>query len=359
MYQRLPKQSIAARTIAIVIDRKHDSHQQSDPMTIGRMPLATTNDNLHLPAFAAALPPDSRYLHDRSRTTMLGKLASFIRPASARSIPHSPLLPQIVRVLGNDIAEARAFEERTSIAIDYALSYFARQTAEIPGPLDLTEANFPASPQLAELFPEPCDVRRAFGRSLAVKSSLHPLCQAGHSEIHALLGLRIKPHGQTGNISEATPADHVLHSLGPDLESTRESLCRAAFERILKNFAEHVEKLRRRQRLSKLEWEWNLQHDIGRTVDTGHPEYVYAEQELTPEKLLNGFISWLEKPEVFFRVMTAHDGEAALSLQGAASIPALHCSDRRQWRICFIRFSADEAADALHSETHNHRYLFI
>lgn len=290
---------------------------------------------------------------------MLGKLASFIRPATATSVPHSPLLPQIVHVLGNDIAAAKAFEERTSLAINHALSYFARQTAEIPGPLDLTADDFPANPRLAELFPEPGDVRRAFGRSLAVKSSLPPLRQAGHEEIHALLGLRIKPHGQAGDTSEATPADHVLHSLAPNLDSARESLCRAAFERILKNFAEHVEKLRRRQRLSKLEWEWNLQHDIGRTVETGHPEYVYAAQELTPEKLLKGFISWLEKPEAFFRVMTARDGDAALSPQGSAAIPALHCSDRRQWRICFIRFSADEAADALHSETHNHRYLFI
>jgi len=290
---------------------------------------------------------------------MLGKLVSFIRPAAATSIPHSPLLPQILHVLGNDIAEAKDFEVRTSIAIDHALSYFVLQTADIPGPLNLTEDNFPATPQLAELFPEAGDVRRAFGRSLAVKSSLRSLRQDGHEEIHALLGLRIKPHGLAGEAGEPMPADHVLHSLAPNLESTRESLCRAAFERILKNFAEHVEKLRRRQRLSKLEWEWNLQHDVARTVETGNPEYVYAERELTPDKLLNGFISWLEKPEAFFRVMTTHDDDAALSPQGSTAIPALHCSDRRKWRICFIRFSADEAADALRSETHNHRYLFI
>lgn len=290
---------------------------------------------------------------------MLGKLVQFIRSGDASSVPQDPLLARVIHILGPEIAEADGFSKRLLPAIKSAQAFFESQAAVIPGPFEVSEARYIEAPELTKMFREQADIGHALGRSLAVKESLNALRQEGHAELHALLGMRIKPGSQVGESGEVIFADHVLHSLAASPAATRESLCLAAFERILKNFAEHVEKLRRRQRLSKLEWEWNLQHDVARTVDAAHPGFVYADQELTPEKLLQGLISWLASPANFFHLKS---GEIRLPTPTAdknGTMPLLHCSDRRQWLVCFVRFSAEEAERALQRETHNHRYIFI
>jgi len=294
---------------------------------------------------------------------MLGKFVRFIRSGDNPSAQTSPLLYQVIDLVGKDIGEARDFASTLSPAIESALAYFDRQIASIPGPLPLSQQYFGVETGVGTLFPEAADIGRAMGRSLAVKEKLSELENEGHEEIHALLGMRVKP-GQAPTEGQAMVfADHVLHSLAPSPADTREMLRHAAFERLLKNFAEHVEKLRRKQRMHKLDWEWNVQHDVSRTMDTDqNPEFVYADKELTPDNILRGLLAWLKTPEAFFQLKDSSvslprpDGAPSA---GQATLQQLHCSDRRQWLVCLVRFSVAECRHALLRETHTHRYIFI
>lgn len=284
---------------------------------------------------------------------MLGKFVRLIRPASSNANQH-PLLPRILAAVGNDIAEVPNFAEQLIPAAEEALAYFSQQISSIPGPIELSAKNLESIPQLAGMIAEGADIDRAFGRSLAVKEALPHLLSAGHDEVHALLGMRQKP----GNGPEAPPvfADHTLRSLAGDADDTREMLRLAAFDRLLLDFAEHVGKLRRKDRMLKIEWEWNLQHDATRVMaGEPQPEYVYAASELTPENQLHGLLTWLSTPNCFFQLQAP----AGDNPSPANELPLLHCSDRRQWQVSLVRFSAEEAAAALQRETHNHRYILI
>lgn len=291
---------------------------------------------------------------------MFGKIARFIRVGEPAAAQQHPLLAQVIATVGGNIEEARDFTKLVIPAIEGMLAYLDRQIAALPGPAAVSEQLFGTDPVVSTLFPEADEIGRAFGRSLAVKETLPELARGGHDEIHALLGMRCKP----ANGAVAGFADHVLHSLAPSDSDAREALRQAAFDRLLRNFTEHVEKLRRKERLLKLEWEWNLRHDVAKTIETAdEPEFVYAAQELTPDNLLRGLIAWLNTPERFFRLegsgISMPGAPAAASSEPPASLPMLHCSDRRQWLVCLIRFSAADALQALQRETHTHRYIFI
>lgn len=277
---------------------------------------------------------------------MFGKLVRLIRPDNtSAALPH-PLLTRIEVTVGNQIATAPGFAERLLPAATAALDHFSRQIAAIPGPFALTPG---------ALFANADEIGQALGRSLAVRETLAEL--PADAEIHALLGLRRKLSG--GN---AVFADHTLRSLAGSAEACRDLLARAAFDRLLGNFAEHVDKLRRKDRMLRIEWEWNLQHDAARVMAAEpQPEFVEAARELTPENMLKGLLSWLASPECFLR-LEHNDSTLPPAGDGAATapnLPLLHCSDRRQWLVCLVRFPAAEAAAALRRETHNHRYILI
>lgn len=285
---------------------------------------------------------------------MLGKLVRLIRPGPAAPESSHPLLPRILAAVGNEIGEVDGYAGQVIPAAEAALDYFAGQIASIPGGLRLATGDRASDAALATLFADGDDVGRALGRSLAVKETLPALLPDGAEEIHALLGMRLK--SGSGNATAAPLfADHTLRSLATSAAATRELLCLAAFDRLLLDFAEHVGKLRRKDRMLKIEWEWNLQHDAARVMSAEpHGDYVYAANELTPENQLKGLLAWLATPECFFRLDTSD-----MVFAGPNPLPLLRCSDRRQWRVCLVRFSAKEAATALQRETHNHRYILI
>lgn len=296
---------------------------------------------------------------------MLGKFVRFIRSGNTIPPAHHPLLSRILVIVGNDIAEAPGYAEQLVPAAEAAADYFARQIAAIPGSLALAETRLDADATLATLFPDSADICRALGRSLAVKEALPGLQHNGDGEVHALLGMRLKPGSDHAEGRPLVFADHAVRSLATDVETTREQLRLAAFDRLLLDFAEHVDKLRRKDRMLKIEWEWNRQHDAVRlTAAEPQSEFVYAARELTPPNLLKGLLAWLATPERFFRLETSAttlpgsfgDGGA---VAGPIRLPLLHCSDRRQWLVCLARFSVAEGSAALQRETHNHRYILI
>lgn len=279
---------------------------------------------------------------------MLGKIARLLRPGPSAHIAN-PLLPRILAAVGNDIASAANYTERLIPAAEKALAYFSQQIASIPGPVELTARDRDRQAHLAPLFGEAADIDRAFGRSLAVKEELPELLAEGCEEAYALLAMRRK-RGSAPDIA-APFADHTLRSLSADLVGACEKLALAALDRLLLDFAEHVGKLRRKDRMLAIEWEWNLQHDAQRVMAAdAPPEYVYAAEELTPENQLQGLLTWLSSPSCFLQLQPGANAEEP---------PLLKCSDRRQWQVCLVSFSTQEAAAALSSEVHNHRYILI
>jgi hypothetical protein len=274
---------------------------------------------------------------------MLTRIARLFTAGNAQPEHHHPLLDLAIETVGGGIAEASNCAARLAPAIQAACDYFDRQIAGIPQHGPISADNPTAAPSL---FPDGTHIRKALGCSLELKESLAGLVRNQHDEIHALLGMR----RQRGNESAEPPvfADHTIRCLAPSEKDAREYLRLVALKRLLNNFAAHVDKLRRKQRLLKLEW--NIQNLTQTTESTGDMGgYVDAAHELTPEKLLDGLIGWLQTPDTLFRVVT----------DTASDLPTLYASDRRHWQVSFIRFSAAEGLQALEQESHAHRYILI
>jgi hypothetical protein len=285
---------------------------------------------------------------------MLGQIARLFTSGKTQPRHLSPLAAQVVETLGPQIAEARNFEQMLYPAIEQACAYFDRQITAIPDAGPIVPA---ANHSQSSLFSDADEIGRALGRSLEVKDALPGLARNGHQQIYALLGMRSRRQDR-GAADLAPLADHTVHGLAPDLAAARDYLRLVAFKRLLNNFAAHVDKLRRKERLLKLEW--NIQNRIVAAPENGDSgEYVDAAHELTPDNLLRGLIAWLETPENFFRLEPSGIPLTAPDAGSPAELPLLHCSDRRQWLVCFVTFSTADALQGLEQETHAHRYMLI
>jgi len=273
---------------------------------------------------------------------MLTRIARLFTPGNKQPEHRHPLFDLAVEAVGGGIAEANNCAARLMPAIQGACDYFDRQIAGIPQYGTISVDSIAATPQP---FPDSSHIRKALGCSLELKESLAALARNQHEEIHALLGMRRQRGSES--LEPAIFADHTIRCLAPSEKDAREYLRLVALKRLLNNFAAHVDKLRRKQRLLKLEW--NIQNLTQTTESAGDTGYVDAAHELTPEKLLDGLIGWLQTPETLFRVVT----------DTASDLPTLYASDRRHWQVSFISFSAAEGLQALEQESHAHRYILI
>ena len=276
---------------------------------------------------------------------MLATLARLIGAPANPTIRRHPLIDQVIDTVGGGIDQARNLEEQLNPALQHACNYFDQQIAAIPGPVEISRTTHDQATPCGQLFPEADHIDHALGRSLEVKESLPNLARGGHGHVYALLGVRRRPGDDNGPL-----ADHTVRSLAPTESDARDYLRYVAFKRLLMNFAAHVDKLRRKDRL--LAVEWNLQSEMAGPARNGDgSEFVTASKELTPDNLLRGLVAWLRSPEMHFRVEAAD--------LAAADLPTLHSSDRRQWLVSFIRFPVAEGLQALERETHTHRYIYI
>lgn len=285
----------------------------------------------------------------------ISRLARSVAPgASLHSLPN-PLFAQVVATIGCEIDQASDFEKLLGPALEAAGEYFARQIAVIPGPFDISSAALAGDAASAALFPEAQELVRALGRSLEVKDSLPGLAKSAGTHVHAVLGVRRKPTGEAG---EASFADHTLRSLAPTAADARDYLAHAALQRILNDFAEHVNKLRRKDHLLKVEW--NIRNEVATPPSPADSREFISFHDLTPDKVLQGLIGWLASPEKYLRLA----GSGIFLPAGADSdecreLSLLHCSDRRQWLVGLVRFPVAEGLQALAEETHHHRHIFI
>jgi hypothetical protein len=270
-----------------------------------------------------------------------------------------PLLEHVPAVLGDEILAAPEFAAVLAPAIDFADQYLKHQVAGIPGPLALSSAARAGDPLMSRLFADQGELRAGLGRSLEVKESIVQLAVAGHVHTYALLGMRLKRGVEPAPGEAPVFADHTVKGLADTEAGTRQAIRIAALRRIIKNFDQHLAKLREKQRLLKVEW--NIEnHPPARD---GGTEFVHASSELTPANMVRGLAAWLRRPEEVLRLTAGEIRIPGRSADGAQSghyeLPVLHCADRRQWIVCLAAFPTFEAAEALKAETRIHRYIFI
>ena len=282
-------------------------------------------------------------------------------PAATSAIPDfHPVIDKIVEILGYDIRKSYSdYQSRLMPAINTAVSDLEHSISSIPGPIDVSYAGYPASQLLQLLFPSSDSISHAIGRSMDPRQSMAPLLGAGHQEIYAMLGFRCRPDEQ---IPGKPPvfADHTVRSVSHDLALAKISLREAALSRIILSFGEHIEKLQKKGKLPRAEWAMN-----GNPVpaELGQDDFVYAGQELLPEKLLQGVIDWLIEPT---RHLNIQPKGFRVTIKNTASgqpeeytFPTMNAADRRHWLVCFVRLSAEDCARCLSQENKVHRYIFI
>lgn len=288
------------------------------------------------------------------------------RPTAADTPAPAPELAAIAREVGPAIVTAQDFHARATPAIRAAHQYFAGQIDSIPGPLALETAAYGSNRLLRALFPAEEEIRFAIGRSVQARDQVPALAHAGAEKIVALLGMR--PRDRDEAIGPGTLlADHTLSFIADRAETTRAALSDAAFQRLLKVYSAHIEKLRHYGKL--LAGEWNIEFAIddkdpaARLRKEVFSDYVHADKELTPDNLLRGLIAWLERPDDHFKV--AESGFVAPSIQGVGRetfgipVPLLETTDRRKWLTVLVEIPIAEALAAVQAETRVHRYIMV
>lgn len=288
--------------------------------------------------------------------SMFGKLVDILQTdllqprAGVEAPTRHPGLDQVTRVCGDTLASARNYEATLTPALDYAIRYFDTQIRAIPGTFGLSVSGHPDEPFLAHHFPARDDVTAALGRSVEVKEALPALAPERQGHIYAILGMREKKNG-----ADAAPpvfADHTLRCLAMSEADSREGLRQAALSRLLHGFKEHTDKLRKAGKLLRVEWTLGKEA-LPQGAAAG--SFIHAEEELTPDNLVKGLVSWLKSPSEFLRI----DPAAASGSEGAVGLPVMHSADTRNWLVCQVKFSATEGMEAMKRETRVHRYILI
>lgn len=271
-----------------------------------------------------------------------------------------PLLREMDNVLDFEASKGHDFEHRVVPALNYALRYYEGQVANIPGALPMSVEHHHHDALLNALFPGTDDIVHAFGRSMDVRQSLPILSGRGQPELFALLGMRNKPElAPEGGLHLA---DHTLRSLASSEDEVRELLRDAALSRLFKAYEEHLDKLKIKRKLLKVEW--NIENRPGGVPDDNPDEpFVYSNEALTPENKLRGLVAWLERPEDHLKVRPS-DVRIMIGVEdGGASIyqdlPMMFAADRRHWVTCIVHFPTLEAVHAMNKENRIHRYIFI
>lgn len=280
--------------------------------------------------------------------------------AAACVLPEThAVVRQVVAVLGFDVVSSPAYASSLAPVINAAVEYFDQQIAAIPGPLDISAAHY-MHPLVHALFPARQEIAHGIGRSMDVKQSLAFLSGADQPEAFGLLGVRRQkdaPQNGDGPVF----CDHTLRSLAASESGARQGLRTAALTRIVTGFGEHVDRLRNRIQLPRTEW--NIENRTDLVIADGDKDKpVLASEELRPENLLRGLISWLERPAEHLQVRVrakSGDGDQTDPAHRIESLPELLTRDRRRWLVCLVRFPTAEGVAAIHNEARQYRYIRI
>jgi hypothetical protein len=292
----------------------------------------------------------------------MGFFNSLLKQAPAVScvLPDThAVIRQMVKVLEFEVVGSAERWARLAPAINAAVEYFDAQIAAIPGPFDISSAQYTRHPMVHAVFPTRQDIAQGIGRSRDVKQPLAFLAGAEQKEVFALMGTRRKPESeQTG--TTGIFHDHTLRTLAANEAGARQGLRTAALTRVVTAYAEHIQKLRQPGSLPKEAWNIENRKDLP-LAEGDKGKVILAEDELTPDKLLQGLIAWLGRPSEHFEVRATE--KAAAGSQDAVHqidlLPQLLVCDRRRWVVCLVRFPISEGVAAIQGEPRQHRYILI
>lgn len=263
-----------------------------------------------------------------------------------------PLYGQMSTILGHDVTRTQDFDSRLVPALNEAVAYFERQINIIPQAIPVSLSDHGRDSAVTGIFPTREDIVQAVGRSIDVRQSLPRLAGAGQPYFYALLGMRHRPDDPSETLT-----DHTLRGLAIGEDGARNDLRDAALTRLVTNFGEHVDKLHRKGKLLRVEWQMEHTANGSKPTPIGE-DFVYAGKELLPENMMRGLISWLKDPAEHLQIAPP-EVEASQGSFTIKKLPTLHSADRRHWIVCFVRLATQECVDAMSQERRIHRYIFI
>lgn len=285
------------------------------------------------------------------------KLLNQSQPAACVLPETHAVVRQIVGVLGYDVVATADYGTRLAPALNFAVEYFDKQIVQIPGPLDISAAHYMHHPLVHALFPARQEIAHGIGRSIDVKQPLAFLAGADQPEVFALLGVR-RQKVQAGS-GEPVFCDHTLRCLAATESGARQGLRTAALTRLVAAYGEHLEKLRKHEKLPRASWNIENRTDLSAS-EADKDAMVLASEELKPEKMLRGMVAWLQRPGEHLQVIAESRAAApADAAQQIEALPELQIRDRRHWLVCYVRFPTAEGVAAMHNEHGQHRYIRI
>lgn len=291
--------------------------------------------------------------------------------ASARMTPESQLvlshaIATVAKTVDEKILALPGSRDRLIPAIEYAIAYYERAIAAIPGPVGVSATRHGAEPALAAMFPAAQDITIGLGRSIAVRNSISWFVENKHDSIYAVMGTRQRPGNADGGLT-----DHTFRSLAASERDARECLCEAAFTSLVNAFAARLKERQREWR--QLHADRQSQFGDSRGGASATPpangpspqqQEIFARHldptanELTAEDGLDTLIEWLRLPEAQLRVSPG-DGQTAALASGNLTLPLMSSTDRRHWLVCLTEFSLTEALGAIGQTPAANRYILI
>ena len=282
-------------------------------------------------------------------------------------------------------------ERKLAPVVGKALDYCRDLVGTIPGPVDIDAQTFGSDPLVHALFATPADI----GRMLGASPALARFCTSGEADgveaIYALIGMRrreklvLSPALKGDMIQVDVPrrllyfADHTLHEPSADLALTRTRLRDAAFDSLVRSFADSLAAGRAGREDLHSEWEQEraLCH-FGTESEAAVHEQRRLELErqlresvesLEPAHVLDALVAWLEAPQASLRldeVSVTIDPLGTVLVDGADTgnaqklrLPVLIGRDRRRWVVLITRIPREEARSARHEAETFRRTLTI
>lgn len=291
------------------------------------------------------------------------KIGSWFGSAGGGDPAVNQALAVIEEALGPQLLELPDSRDKLEPAVASALEYYGRAIAAIPGPIDITPANYGSDPRLAAIFPAAEEIGLGLGRSMALRDALGWFVEHGYQQVHGLLGMRLR--AAEGAAGSAVVADHTFRSLGIHDQDVREGLRESAFSTLIKSFAADLKERQREWRLQNTEQK--IRHELRSRGEGGEGEPIdlhlaRAGDQFTLGRMQESLIAWLQAPDQQLRIEAAEPSvfvPATAAGESPCHLPQLASADRRKWLVCLVRFPLLEAVNAVARESRPHRYILI
>ncbi|THF64117.1 hypothetical protein [Pseudothauera rhizosphaerae] len=312
---------------------------------------------------------------------LLNAFASWFAPPPAPSVEVRAGLARVTELVGGAQAAERDFERRLAGPVAHAQAHCAELIGALPAAVDVGRHAFSADPLVHALFASADDIADTIGRSAALRDYLgEPVSWQGE-HFHALLAARRERKRVLGVASQGSViatdvpqcllyfSEHTLVRPAPDDATARAGLRAAAFDSLLRTFAEHVAAVREERNQLKVERELEkvrMQSRRGR-ADAEHLTRRIAELDerlhhqagaLLPGQLLQTLADFLMQPELALRIdpvevqvdrRGAMAGDGMTAGSDAVDVRFMEVSgrDRRHLVVLPVRIRCDEAREAL------------